>query len=642
MKSKWLVILLVLLNSVTINADTTVYYNTPNPGDETSVTVSTVTSYVTSNVTEQVTTSHTTENLVTQDFTDGTWDGTNISSRHGNGTIAGIGGRYVETTVNQTDLGLTDAQVQRGFSSNFGADIWFWHNQQNQSVDITQTYNDQLGNVTTLTKNILWQNYSGSSNFYTYSDTIVVGENNSTEGIFTGRFTFNHSDTGIHRAADLKLPTLTIDYTNITDVVTQVTTPVYTQVSTTTVKYCYDFNPPQCPAQEEIEAVDTTIDIFKEDIKEIFKEVNFEYTPEVYVPEVYIPEKKIEIEELKVKVELFSMDTVDFIPNFDKPAIEILDIPIALEIPMDLLPPIKLGMPEMEMPEEMFTMAEVDTNELIAMFSTEEPIKIKPSMEIEEPVEIPEEAPLEIKGGPQSRMTEEPVEEIKETVMMAATEPEPMPEPEPKFISEEKPMQETAMEEEPVNEPEPEAEIEEQPSSEESIANETKPEPDNPQQEETIEEPAEAEVNSEPDPVVEEDIETEIVEEKPKIKIDLAKIEKSIKEQVTNKLQQITATLDVVDAILSKEMKAQEPDMSSYIARNAVMIDNRQLSDGNLNFFDQINLESYHKTIYTDPTKLIAMVGVDPVIIHNQKMNEARNNTNEAYYKLKALLEAKQ
>ena len=140
---------------------------------------------------------------------------------------------------------------------------------------------------------------------------------------------------------------------------------------------------------------------------------------------------------------------------------------------------------------------------------------------------------------------------------------------------------------------------------------------------------------------MEEDIETEVVEEKPKVKIDVAKIEQAIKEQVTNKIQQIAATLDVVSEVLSREITAQQPDLSSYTALNAAMIDNRQLPSGNPAFFDQISLESYNKTIYNDPTKILAMIGVDPVVIHTQKVNEARNKTNEAYYILKALMENK-
>ena len=34
------------------------------------------------------------------------------------------------------------------------------------------------------------------------------------------------------------------------------------------------------------------------------------------------------------------------------------------------------------------------------------------------------------------------------------------------------------------------------------------------------------------------------------------------------------------------------------------------------------------------------MIGVDPVVVHKQKVNNARNKTNEAYFILKALMEA--
>ena len=96
----------------------------------------------------------------------------------------------------------------------------------------------------------------------------------------------------------------------------------------------------------------------------------------------------------------------------------------------------------------------------------------------------------------------------------------------------------------------------------------------------------------------------------------------------------------MVSEVLSREISAQQPDLSSYTALNAAMIDNRQLPGGNPAFFDQISLESYNKTIYNDPTNILAMIGVDPVVEHTKKVNSARNKTNEAYYILKALMEA--
>ena len=87
-------------------------------------------------------------------------------------------------------------------------------------------------------------------------------------------------------------------------------------------------------------------------------------------------------------------------------------------------------------------------------------------------------------------------------------------------------------------------------------------------------------------------------------------------------------------------MVSNQVDISSYATKNNAIFDNRQLADGNPDFFNQISLVSYNKTIYNDPTKLIAMIGVDPVVVHKQKVNNARNKTNEAYFILKALMEA--
>ena len=131
-------------------------------------------------------------------------------------------------------------------------------------------------------------------------------------------------------------------------------------------------------------------------------------------------------------------------------------------------------------------------------------------------------------------------------------------------------------------------------------------------------------------------MEEDITTEKPKI--DIANIERVIKEQVTSKIQQVTATLDVVNAILSKEMTANQPDLSSYTALNNAMMDNRQLPGGNPAFFDQVALVGYDKTIYQNQ---ISMATIDPVAQHEVKMDVARDKTNKAYRKLKELIDAR-
>ena len=617
---KTLLILIVLTaNSIALsNADTVIEIDTPNPGD-----TSTTITYTTGTVT-------TTNNLVSQTWNDGSWLGTQFpdsSDLSENIFVTGKHEKYLQTTVSSTGI-MTEAEIKQGFTSTFGVQARWWNNQAS-TFTMYQTALDNLGNHTkqsTIFEDTTNHNYQ----FNPYANTLIVAPNKDlTQGSITAGFNFNIQGSatynGGHAGVDLRSPTLTIDYQTLS------------QTSVTTIEYCYEKNPPTCPGQEEIDAVEEMIQNIPEDFIPdeffIINEVDY-YIPETttaYMPE-YIELDEIDyyetpppiydlpdvditmsMEDMNIEtfdVEVFSMDATDMIPEFED--VEIFDQDLSMDMPdIPTEEYSDIGMPE---DIEMFDTKPVDTSDFVEMFTDEPEI-----------------------------MEEPPIEEIPEPVMMTATEPEPIPETEPELIPENKPMQETIMEEEPVNEPEPETkpEVEEQSSSEELIADEPTPEPDNTQQEEAVEEPVEAEPKPEPEPTVEEDIETEVVEEKPKVKIDVAKIEQAIKEQVTNKIQQIAATLDVVSEVLSREITAQQPDLSSYTALNAAMIDNRQLPGGNPAFFDQISLESYNKTIYNDPTKILAMIGVDPVVIHTQKVNEARNKTNEAYYILKALMENK-
>ena len=69
----------------------------------------------------------TTGNLLNQNFNTSDWSGTNKSTRHGNGTIAGVHGKYVESTISLSDT-LTQSQINNGWTSTLGADIWHWNN----------------------------------------------------------------------------------------------------------------------------------------------------------------------------------------------------------------------------------------------------------------------------------------------------------------------------------------------------------------------------------------------------------------------------------------------------------------------------------------------------------------------------------
>ena len=151
----------------------------------------------------------TTTNLVSQDFTTG-WTGTNVDTRHGNGTIAGVDGEYVvsDDISLSTDVGLNKNEVNDGFTIDASSNIWFW-NSYSQSVTQTITTTDDNGNV--ITQNRVIQ---GVQNGYqNYSDQLIIGDNTQEDYTLSLRYDFSVPGTTGHYGADLKEPSLTVTYT---------------------------------------------------------------------------------------------------------------------------------------------------------------------------------------------------------------------------------------------------------------------------------------------------------------------------------------------------------------------------------------------------------------------------------------------
>ena len=162
----------------------------------------------------------TTGNLLSQDFNN--WSG-NIpllnDSIHNDHVLPGIEGGYMEYTVNQADTGLSNDIVNRGFSSTLGADIWFW-SQSDQTVVMTQTYNDGMGNNTHQHRTITGTcgNDCGTyHNYNTYKDVLIINPNTATQGNLTARFDFTSLNANPdyplwHSGADIEHPTLRLTY----------------------------------------------------------------------------------------------------------------------------------------------------------------------------------------------------------------------------------------------------------------------------------------------------------------------------------------------------------------------------------------------------------------------------------------------
>ena len=156
-----------------------------------------------------ISSAETSNNLVSQDYTTG-WSGTNVGTTHGNGTIAGVNSQYVESdSVSlSNDLELNKPTINNGFTITGSSEIWFW-NSYTQSVTQTIKTVDDNGNIITQNRVI-----SGVQNGYqTYSDKLIVSSNTQSDYDITLRYDFSVPGTTGHYGADLKNPSLTVDYT---------------------------------------------------------------------------------------------------------------------------------------------------------------------------------------------------------------------------------------------------------------------------------------------------------------------------------------------------------------------------------------------------------------------------------------------
>ena len=620
-----------ILFSSAANSQTVTVEDTPNPGDTTTITTITTGNPVT------------TGNLLSQQWNDGTWTGTmfpDSSDINESIYLTGKDGKYAESTINSQGI-LTEQELQQGLTSELSADIRWW-NQWESTVTMTQT---ATNGIDTTTQSIIFEDTTNHNyQFNNYSNTLTIAPNTeNTHGTITSRFTFDIDNAagnwnGGHSGVDVVRPELKLNYQALTS------------TTVTNITYCYEKSPPTCPAQEEIADVETFLDTFEDDLylediyqyeEEYFmpEEVDIEYSfnTEIFEEEEFeIEEDYLTLDEFFFEDDYYQDDYYEdvFMEEFIPETLAFEEVEYFEEFDMAELPP----MEEMYFEEEMYF-----DDEIYMEAFTDEAF-------IEEFDEMFEDMPME-------EFDMEMAEEMFEEVFEEYFEEEPPMEMVEEIIEE--PIEEDIIEEEPMdespmetvasvdNEPEMEEpdEVEEQPSSEEPIADEPQEATDDPKQEEADEESTELAVaegspTKEPDPVSkdvqgEPELETEL-------DVKLAAIENVIKSQIKNTVQQTTATLNVINEIVSREMIAQQPDMSSYFNMNAALFDTRQLPSGNPAFFNQISLDTYDYTIYNDQVAMVTnMVGQDPVVQHEKKMRDINSRKTKVLIELKEMLNAR-
>ena len=569
-----------LLTSSTTIADVVVIPDTPNVGDTTTITTVTTGNPVTTN------------NLLSHDWLDGSWQGTmfpDSSDINENIYLTGKDDKYAESIVNSEDL-LSLEELQQGLTSTLSAKVRWW-NHWDSTIIMEQNASN---GIDTITQSIILEDTTNHNNqFNSHTNTLIIPPDpNNAHGTLTTRFTFDIDNAAGnwnngHSGPDIIEPDLRLNYQALSS------------TTITEITYCWQNNPPTCPGQDEIAEVENIIDNFQDTLDDFIIEDLYVYEEDPFIPEVLTIEysfnpEVFKEEEFEIQDDYLAFDDFFFEEQFIEP---------------DYYEEVVL---EEFIPEDIVMVETLDWNDSNVEIFDEMPV-------IEEVYEaIPEEMFVEeFTEEMQDEFIEE-VEEIYEEVVMEEAQP----------------VEEVAMAKEPEVIEEMPNEIEEQPSSEDIVADEPEPTTETVQQEETIEEPVETEptiVAEKPESKTEADVEVNI-------DVKVAAIEKAIQGKIKNEMQRVSVTLNVINELVSKEMTASQPDMTSYFNINAALFDTRQLPSGNQDFFIQTDLQGYDKTIYLAQANI---AGTDPVVQYQIKVNEAKTKTDNALRKLKELLNAR-
>ena len=429
MMLKLFTIAAVLLSSVAIKADDIVVIpDTPNIGDTTTIT--TITTGLTA----------TTNNLISQDFADGTWTGTmypDNSDINESTWLTGKDGKYAETTINSQDYFTLD-ELKLGMTSTLGADIRWW-NPVESTVTMSQIATNGLD--TTEQHTTLHDTTNHNYQLNNYQNILVIEPNPLyTHGTLTARFSFdiqgNSSYNGGHSGVDVTDPTLTIDYTTLSS------------TTVTSVEYCWQKNPPTCPAQEQILEVQDIIESI-----EIFDPIILDAVEVDTTIFIEPEEDDFFFEEDEIEIEYYDDFELEYIVAEDIVPVQTVEI-------FDDLP--ELAPEEIEFVEtyvEEFIPEEITTEEIIEEFSDliEEEIIVA-----EEPIEeIVEEEAIEIVEEPVEEIIEEqPIEVAEETIKEEVVQEEVIEEESVEVAKEEVVEEETVEEVAEKKEPKTEESVE--------------------------------------------------------------------------------------------------------------------------------------------------------------------------------------
>ena len=540
------------------------------------------------------------------------WTCTDPTHNHGNNIGAMVNGDHMmhPGVSLADDVGMSEVQIQNGWESELGADIWHW-NTATSTTTMTQTITDNLGNVTTQTRQVIL-NSCGRTNcgsYGTYTDTHVQGANTATDFQIAVRFDFaESSNRPYHWAVDIKNPTLKITYEDSPQ--PQISQETLTQLENvdTQIETAIDM-------LENEEIGGTTFTEMVEDII-VDSGLDMELTmgfvePEMNMEEQFYIDDAVEVDTLEQNINDEMAGVLVLAPTdmeFDEPEMESPTVEMSVD----------MEMPDMEMPEPSFTeMAEetftnaIDT--LAEMFDMDMPEDMSTEAATEIMDAMVEEDMPEMGDGPVETvaMNEEPE--------METTEPESnveMERPEPEPTMEEEPEPTGGSQSEPTTE---EAPVEETPTEDTSTTNDT---PVESAEETTVAETdADTSVStSSVDTTVETDV-----------KNISTKIEKII-AKVNSKLKRVADKVRASQLVTLKGMQIDGPKLSNYTERT--FYKDREMFGGNLDLFDDINILT-QQPIYANAD--LGYQKDDPLNIQRKVLNEINYEKNKIYLELKEL-----
>ena len=257
----------------------------------------------------------TTSNILNQNFDSGEWSGT-ATDRHGSNTIAAHNGDYIQSDSYSltTDVGLTETQIQNGFTTNHSFKYWHW-NDYDSTVQSTLTI---TGENETITQNRTYDSlgcgFINCGSYVTGSDSVIIQRNTESDYSIDVRYDFSDTSntTSGHYSVDLKEPTITVTYES---------QPLDQSIQNEIVELFDDFKP-----EEDIKIIDDNFTFDEAPIMDQGPELKMEEMEMVeFFDEpvmMFEEEKEKEEEPMEMVMEFFEEEKEK--PNSEKTVTELL------------------------------------------------------------------------------------------------------------------------------------------------------------------------------------------------------------------------------------------------------------------------------------------------------------------------------